>query len=68
MATEVIEKGPKITHIAAKRSYWDNRAISACGRTFVSGTFKEPLIYGGVDCADCREVRRTGTLPCRCRR
>lgn len=62
MKTEVKHEG---TIHSADLSMWDKRAECLCGKTFKAGTFKETILYGGVDCPECKKVRKTGKTPCR---
>ncbi|MDA3627638.1 hypothetical protein OU415_19520 [Saccharopolyspora sp. WRP15-2] len=44
-----------------KRSNWDRRAFSLCGKTFAANTIqKELLVYGGVTCKDCKAAKKAG--------
>lgn len=40
--------------------FWDGRAETLCGKTFKSGTFRQPFIYGGADCGDCKKAKTAG--------
>lgn len=57
MRTEIVHD--RITH-SAEVSMWDGRAHSLCGKDFAHKTFKEKLIYGSVDCPDCRAEKKAG--------
>lgn len=59
MATEIVSAG--IVH-SARRSWWDGKARSLCGKDFTTG-FREKLIYGSVTCRDCRSEKKAGKRP-----
>ncbi|MER5389030.1 hypothetical protein [Saccharopolyspora sp. NPDC002686] len=43
-----------------KRSSWDGRGFSLCGKTFAASTIWEPFFYGGVTCEDCKAAKKAG--------
>ncbi|WP_406690964.1 hypothetical protein REH65_01765 [Saccharopolyspora sp. ID03-671] len=55
MSAEVIREG--IRHRCTHISLWDSKATTLCGKKFQSGSYKTPVIYWGVTCADCRKVK-----------
>ena len=43
-----------------KDYWWDGRAVSLCEKSFPHKTYKEPLVYSGVTCAECKDAKRQG--------
>ncbi|MGW1676121.1 hypothetical protein [Saccharopolyspora sp. NPDC002376] len=54
---EVVHEG--IRH-RGKVSLWNGHAHSLCGKTFADKTFKEPLIFSGLTCDDCKSAKKAG--------
>ncbi|CAM02138.1 hypothetical protein A8924_3252 [Saccharopolyspora erythraea NRRL 2338] len=60
MRTELVHEG---TIHSGRVSLWDGRASSLCGKKFGPGTFREPFIFGGVTCGDCKTAKKIGQRP-----
>lgn len=52
---EVIHDGT--THHSAV-SWWDGHAHCLCGKTIPAGKYREPWIWGDVNCDDCNKARK----------
>ncbi|MCX2733828.1 hypothetical protein OOZ19_26590 [Saccharopolyspora sp. NFXS83] len=55
MKAEILHDG--ITH-RANVSWWNDLAISACGKAFPEKTYKPKTFHGGVNCPDCKHAKR----------
>lgn len=62
MPTEVLAWQDRLTH-ATRLSWWDKRAIALCGKSFPDKTYRDKMIYGGVDCPECKHAKRLGKRP-----
>lgn len=62
MRTEIMAKHDHRIHHATL-SWWDKLATSLCGTSLPAKAYRERLLYGGVNCPDCKRAKRLATQP-----